>query len=123
METNKGLCGTSSTSQPPCYQLQLSTLFSSLFIVTTKSRIATTSIHEVGTGQTRLRNSQGATQRSWLARCSPPAPEFSREQSTWKARKIETLFSVKSKTFLLMVYMTVAKIIPVKLNEMLKQDG
>ena len=32
------------------------------------------------TGQTRLTNSQGAIHESWMARCSPRAPGFSREQ-------------------------------------------
>ena len=37
----------------------------------------------MGTGQTRLRNSQAATHWGCLARCSPHALGFSREQSTW----------------------------------------
>ena len=44
---------------------------------------ATTSIHMVDPGQTRLTNSQEAKHRKWLARCSPHAAGFSREQSTW----------------------------------------
>ena len=35
------------------------------------------------TGQTRLTNSQGAIHESWMTRCSPRAPAFSREQYTW----------------------------------------
>ena len=35
------------------------------------------------TRQTRLTNSQGAIHESWMARCSPRAPGFSREQYAW----------------------------------------
>ena len=36
------------------------------------------------TGQTRLTNSQGAIHESWMARCSPRAPAFSRKQYACK---------------------------------------
>ena len=35
-------------------------------------------------GQKRLTNSQGTNHESWMVRCSPRAPGFSREQSAWQ---------------------------------------
>ena len=44
------------------------------------------------TGQTRLTNSQGAIHESWMGRCSPRAPGFSREQYAWFYPIFKTFF-------------------------------
>ena len=52
----------------------------SLFIAITTVQDLQPHLSTRWTGQTRLTNSQGAIHESWMARCSPRAPGFSREQ-------------------------------------------
>ena len=52
----------------------------SLFIAITTVQDLQPHLSTRWTGQTHLTISQGAIYESWMARCSPRAPEFSREQ-------------------------------------------
>ena len=55
-------------------------ILDSLFIAITTVQNLQPHLSTRWTRQTRLTNSQGAIQESWIARCSPRAPGFSREQ-------------------------------------------
>ena len=60
----------------------------SLFIAITTVQDLQPHLSTRWTGQTRLTNSQGAIHESWMARCSPRAPGFSREQYAIYIRKV-----------------------------------
>ena len=68
--------GETSTMLPALLRGQLN----SLFIAITTVQDLQPHLSTKWTGQTRLTNSQGAIHESWMARCSPRAPGFSREQ-------------------------------------------